>query len=368
MVRDNGIGAEYSIPYDIALTLMVFITVALYNVCELTVLIFTTFKRYGGLYFYSLLVATWGICPYALGFFFKFYDIKVPTMFYLTFIAIGWWSMVTGQSMVLYSRLHLVYRSTTSSGRWVLYMIITNAIICHIPTTILTYGSNSSHAEPYIRPYAIYERVQVTIFFIQEVIISALYVYKTWQILQSEGGIRGRNARKVMTHLIWVNVIIIILDVTVLAIEYAGFYNVQVIYKAAVYSVKLKMEFSILNRLLDLFQGRIDETSDDQHIRSHHGNAFTLNRQSSKPKPLPGAGGLGNTAYARMDDNIVKGANRKDIEVVKTTEVRIERNQAYAIDRDIEMESVATVSLKNDGVRRASSSSSEARIVKPGVY
>ena len=86
---------------------------------------------------------------------------------------------------------------------------------------------------------------------------------------------------------------------------------------------------------------------------------------------MPGAaGGLGNTAYARMDDNltVIKGVNAKDIEVVKTTEVRIERNKGFSTDRDIEMESVATNSLKNDGIRRASSSSSEARIVKPGVY
>ncbi|KAH7357386.1 hypothetical protein BKA66DRAFT_387690, partial [Pyrenochaeta sp. MPI-SDFR-AT-0127] len=228
---------------------MVFITIAIYNVGELTVTIFLTFKQRHGLYFYSLLVATWGIVPYTLGFFFKFYDIPMPPMLYLTLIAVGWPMMVTGQSVVLYSRLHLIYRTTADKGRWVLYMIIINAIICHIPTSTLTYGSNSSNPAPFIKPYMIYEKVQVTIFFIQEVIISGLYVHKTFQILRSEGGIRGRNARRVMNHLIFVNIVVILLDVTLISLEYAEYYNVQVVYKAAVYSIKLKMEFAILNRL-----------------------------------------------------------------------------------------------------------------------
>ena len=374
MVRDNGVGDDYKIPYLIALTLMVFMTIALYNVIELTLHIFFTFKRRNGLYFYSLLVATWGIVPYTIGFFFKFYDIPVPPMFFLTLIAIGWPMMVTGQSVVLYSRLHLIYRSSAEKGRWVLYMIIFNAIICHIPTSTLTYGSNSSHPEPFIKPYMVYEKVQVTIFFIQEVIISGLYVYKTFQILNSEGGIRGRNGRQVMNHLIYVNIMVIVLDVTLISLEYADFYNVQIVYKAAVYSVKLKMEFSILNRLLDLFQGRITDTSEDPHRsqhRSQHGLS-TYNRNGGKTLTVNGTvtgNGtiLGNSAYARMDDNMghIKGT---DIEVVKTTEVRIERSKMFPSDSDgvdVELQSVASSTTRDNGVKRASStSSSEAHIVR----
>jgi len=379
MAREDGVGVDFQISYSIALTLMVFISVAIYNVVELTLIIFVTFKRRNGLYFYSLLVATWGIVPYTLGFFFKFYNISTPTVLYLTFIAIGWPCMVTGQSLVLYSRLHLIYRSSADRGRWVLMMIIVNAVICHIPTTVLTYGSNSSNPKPYIRPYSIYEKVQVTIFFIQEVIISGLYVYKTWKILRSEGGIRGRNTRLVMTHLIWVNIMVIILDITLLSLEYAGFYDIQVMYKATIYSVKLKMEFSILNRLLDLVQGRIHDSSDDPHSRSHRTNHSlpTYNRPAAKTKPMNGtvtgtATMLGNSAYARMDDNMspARGVTAKDIEVVKTTEVRIERSKMFPGGSDvgdIELESVAASISKNDDMQRASStSSSEARIVRNG--
>ncbi|KAF2682218.1 hypothetical protein K458DRAFT_283578, partial [Lentithecium fluviatile CBS 122367] len=238
-----------------SLAIMAFLTIAIYNVIELTLVIFTSFRQWSGLYFYSILIATWGIVPYTIGFFLKFYNVNASSTLYLTLIAVGWPCMITAQSLVLYSRLHLIARGTLAAGRWVLVMIITNAIICHIPIIILLYGANSANPDPFITPYSIYEKVQVTIFFIQEVIISGLYVYNTMILLRSEGHIR-RNSRKVMTHLVWVNCLIIALDITLLAIEYAGLYDIQVTYKAAVYSVKLKMEFTILNKLVDLFKGR----------------------------------------------------------------------------------------------------------------
>jgi hypothetical protein len=58
-----------------------------------------------------------------------------------------------------------------------------------------------------------------------------------------------------MTHLIYVNIMVILMDVTLLGTEYSGHYEIQTTYKAAVCSVKLKMEFSILNQLPEITQG-----------------------------------------------------------------------------------------------------------------
>ncbi|KAF2014698.1 hypothetical protein BU24DRAFT_482258 [Aaosphaeria arxii CBS 175.79] len=382
MARDNGIGTDYKISYPIALTIMAFLAISLYNCLELTLVIFTTFKRRHGLYFYSLLVAAWGILPYSLGFFLKFYEITHTQAIYITLIAVGWPCMVTGQSLVLYSRLHLITRSISSrSQKWVLIMIIVNAVICHIPTIVLLYGANSGNSGPFLTPYSIYEKVQITVFFLQEVIISGIYVFKTLKILRAEGGIRGRNSRMVMTHLVWVNMIIIVLDVTLLAIEYAGFYDIQTTYKAAVYSVKLKMEFAILNKLLDLFQGRIQDSSDDP--RSHsHGPGTTLGgttkRSANKSMPthngtvtdgLPVASSLGNSAYARMNDDVEgTGINLTDMKVMKTTEVTIERTERLPEHdgSDGDLESVGGTSIKGIGARKMSASSSEIQIVRNG--
>ena len=54
--------------------------------------------------------------------------------------------MVVGQSIVLYSRLHLITLSPMTL-RFVLWMIIINSTLMYIPTTALTYGAN-------VHPYA----------------------------------------------------------------------------------------------------------------------------------------------------------------------------------------------------------------------
>jgi hypothetical protein len=134
----------------------------------------------------------------------------------------------------------------------VLVMIICNGIICHIPIIVMVYGANSNNPTPFLLPYSIYENVQVTIFFIQKLIMSGLYIGQTVKILRPEGNIRGKASREVMTHWVYVNAIIVFLDLTILGLEYSGLYDVQTAYKGLVYSVKLKLEFSILNRLVDL--------------------------------------------------------------------------------------------------------------------
>lgn len=98
-----------------------------------------TFKRRNGVYFYSLLASSWGIFIYALAFLMKFFQVWKNDYVSCAFITIGWYAMVTGQSIVLYSRLHLVVRDKRKV-RWVLYMIIVDAILFHIPTTVMTFG------------------------------------------------------------------------------------------------------------------------------------------------------------------------------------------------------------------------------------
>lgn len=236
------------------ITVICFCVIALYNVLELLVIIFTTFKKRGGLYFWSFLVSTLGISLNSSGYLVRsLQESGQKNIIYSTLIVVGWCSMVTGQSVVLYSRLHLVLRNLVKL-RMVLLMIITNAIVCHIPVTVLVYGANSNNPDLYLGPYSIYEKIQITVFFLQELIISGLYIYQTIRILKPEGNIRGKAGRQIMAHLIYVNTVIVVLDITILALEYAGLYDIQTAYKSMVYSIKLKLEFGILNELVELTQ------------------------------------------------------------------------------------------------------------------
>ena len=254
--NDSGIGADRETDERTAFVITCFLVVALYNVLELNIIIFSVFKSRRGLYFWSFLIATWGIPLYATGFLLKFVDGSRARVAIVILISVGWVCMVTGQSFVLYSRLHLVLWNETYL-RLVLAMIICDAIVCHIPTIVIAVGANLTDIASFISAYSIYEKVQVTIFFIQELIMSALYISQAVQLLRSEGGLlRVKQASSVKGHLLLVNLCVIFLDVTVLALEYASLYNVQTSCKAFAYSVKLKLEFSILNRLVELTRSK----------------------------------------------------------------------------------------------------------------
>ncbi|RAK95675.1 uncharacterized protein BO80DRAFT_418441 [Aspergillus ibericus CBS 121593] len=254
-LRDIGseLGAQLALPITYVVT--AFLSIALYNVIELTFILFLTFKRRKGLYFWSFVVASVGIAIYSIGFVLKDFNLVAVSLSYLyvTFIVLGWCAMVTGQSMVLYSRLHLVVRHHFLL-RFVLAMIICDAILLQIPTTILCYGTNSPASATFAVPYAIYERIQVTVFFVQESIISGVYIFETFKLLRSESPILEEThreaARRLLLHLIIMNIIVLVLDVAIVVLQFIGRYALQTVIKGFIYSVKLKLEFNILNQLV----------------------------------------------------------------------------------------------------------------------
>jgi hypothetical protein len=231
-----------------------FTAVAWYNVAELNVQVFLTFKRHRGLYFWSLLISSYGCVLHALGFLLKFFQLTTNDYVSVTIITIGWYAMVTGQAVVLYSRLHLVVREQRIL-RGILAMIIVDAICFHIPTTILTFGCNSENPDNYLPAFNVVEKLQMTAFCMQEFIISGVYVWSTIRLLKPV--YHGRT-RKVMTQLIWINLIIIAMDVVLLAMEYSNIYEIEATLKAMVYSIKLKLEFAVLNQLMTLANSSVN--------------------------------------------------------------------------------------------------------------
>ncbi len=120
-----------------AMVIASFTTIAWVNTIELQLRIWMRFKRYTGLYFWSLLLCSWGCAIHPLSFVMLDFNIWTNPHVAGVVIGISWWCMVTGQALVLYSRLHLVVRDKRKI-RWVLVMIITNFCILHIPIMILS--------------------------------------------------------------------------------------------------------------------------------------------------------------------------------------------------------------------------------------
>ncbi|KAK2067056.1 hypothetical protein P8C59_000823 [Phyllachora maydis] len=224
--------------------------VAIYNAVELVAIILCTFRRRAGLYFWSMMVSTLGVALNTSAFIINDFGLSPHTILPAFMIILGWIPMTTGQAFVLYSRLHLLYLDTRSL-RIVLVMIIITAVLGHLPTAIFIFGSYSSKPDRWIVLYSIYERVEVTLFFLQEMVLSGIYLWKCFQFWHTQRMRETSGVRNIIQHLVAVNLLVVALDVTVLYLEYSGHYIIQTSYKACVYSVKLKVEISILNRLVD---------------------------------------------------------------------------------------------------------------------
>jgi len=281
--------------------LTVFISIALYNVLELTAWILGTFKRWSGLYFWSLLIASWGVAFNAVGYLLLHRDLVNNGYLVSTLILVGWAAMVNGQSVVLYSRLHLVLRDSRRM-RAILCMIIFNAVTMVIPVVVLVYGASANPAR-FQRPYDVYEKIQLSVFFVQEAIISAVYVWETIKLMRIEQHVRDKaKLRRLMKRLIYVNVAIIMLDITIPALEFSDNFLLQTSYKPLAYSIKLKLEFSVLSQLVSLArrgsrngsfveQGDIvldstitppGDTTRDTTRRTHSDQSQTLQQQNSR--------------------------------------------------------------------------------------
>lgn len=226
-----------------------FFAISCYLVIEITILIFWTFKRYRGLYFWSMLVATWSIMLHNISAFLRFFALapSLPMCFLIVF---GWYGMVTGQAVVLYSRLHLVVFNPHIT-QTVLYMIIFNFLTLHVPVTILFLGNNAG-VEEFLAPFNVYERIQLTGFCVQETIISVIYMWEAVKLSKEVVVVNDRPSKGILVHLLVVNTLVVVLDGTLLYTEYSNNFEIQTTYKPVVYGLKLRMEFSVLNRLVDL--------------------------------------------------------------------------------------------------------------------
>ncbi|THC96729.1 hypothetical protein EYZ11_003787 [Aspergillus tanneri] len=253
------IGGYQDGSFAIQILIVVFSSIAMYNAIELVVMICVTFKHHRSLYFWALLLSlVLGVLPHSVGYLLEFFA-KGPIWLAVAVSTVGFYFMVPGQSVVLYSRLHLVVPNRKFL-RSIAYLITINAIVLTIPTTVLTYATIYVRKGTVITGYNIMERLQLSWFCAQEILLSGIYIYETARILQTWP---GKDPKRIRTlyNLITVNIAIICLDVALLSLEYLNFYILQTTLKPTVYSIKLKLEFGILRKLVTLVKPGRNESN-----------------------------------------------------------------------------------------------------------
>jgi len=236
--------------------------------------------------------------------------------------------MVTGQSLVLYSRLHVVLgQASHRLLQGVKWMIIINGFVFHISTIIVLFGAYyASQSLGFAEAYKYIEKIQMTGFTLQEFILSGLYVWKTLDIIRATsstspmGGPTARKGRtsRIMWQLFSINVFIVFMDIALLVIEYQDRHVFQQALKGVIYSIKLKMEFAILSKLVALtakdggtsdanFTGAFEDYDGtagpgSASVRSEHNKSIPLRDSlSTEPFTRDGKADLGKEDVAYVE-------------------------------------------------------------------
>ena len=231
------------------------LAVAAYNTLELLFWIFDFFKRWSGLYFWSTLTGALSIGAFTVVVIISTFR-DVPPMAIGICIALVYPCMQTTASLILYSRLHLITKGRILTfTRW---LIIVSCICLYIPYITIMIGYLSGDKR-FHRPQQVNERYAIAGSICRELFICGIYIYESVKQLKPIMVMKGRTGRKVIIHLILANAAVVVLDVLMLLslylhLQHVGqkYNGIGLPYNCASQSVKLKIEFGILNKLLEL--------------------------------------------------------------------------------------------------------------------
>lgn len=232
-----------------------FVGITLYLFVEVNVVLFRAFKKRQGLYFWSMQIGSLGILIESVGIILKYFASPSTNKIwplYTLFLAIDWGIYTTAQSLVLYSRLHLVMRNQRIQ-RYVLYMIVSTVFIFVVPHLILmwpAYNTSDHEMSSLWSPReAIVQRYTQIGYTITESIISGLYIWSLVRLLRVKSNVRQR---RVMTDLIYVNVVVVAFDILQVTFVYTNQLGFSQPVQSFSYILKLRLEFVVLNQLMDV--------------------------------------------------------------------------------------------------------------------
>lgn len=200
----------------------------------------------------SLLVASWGVIILTVSFDLTLFDQQPGGAQVLT--GIGWVSMVTGFSMILYSRLHLVLYNRKRL-RVLLAIILLDAFFFHLPVIVSDYVKGQRGA----RLYWIVSKMEI-VFCTQELFLSTLYTYLYWKLFRDETS--KSEMRTTFYLLISAQFVILATDVVLSALLYTHIFIPRMMILPFTSALKIRIELLVLNRLADFGQHNESITRD----------------------------------------------------------------------------------------------------------
>jgi hypothetical protein len=173
---------------------------------------------------------------------------------------------------------------------------LTNYPQLHTSTIIVRLAAYYGNSQPAFRAaWSYLEKFQMTVFVLQECLISAIYLLETTKLLR----IMKRNTtRRTISELFTINVFIIFLDVGLLVVEYLDLVAYEQTFKGAIYSIKLKLEFAILGKLVKIVRNGRHVLANLSEDKPEYVD-MTVTRQASNDT---GEGGLAPPSEIGEDD------------------------------------------------------------------
>jgi hypothetical protein len=260
------------------------LAIAYWLVLELSFEVYLTFKRHDSLYFWSILVSTWGVALRAIGWTIQMFRPGANPYLCITFMIIGVSAMVTGFSFVLYSRLHLVIRNPRIL-RVTLVVIVFDGVAFFLPLAVAQYGVSSNNPFPYISLVLPAERLYAIGYFLQEIALGCLYIWTARETVLHSYAARKRKTTAV---LIGAQILVILLDIPTLVLAWPSpSMGATVVILGTlhptIYAIKLKIEFVVLNQLVEIVRHGIGTTNPGRNLAVSRNNSTS----SSKGWILP---------------------------------------------------------------------------------
>ncbi|KAL4995591.1 hypothetical protein BDV10DRAFT_202880 [Aspergillus recurvatus] len=232
----------------------ILLSIAGYNVLELLLWIFNTFERRRGLYFASILISTLSLAAFIVAQMLRNFGTRFSELIAAGYIfTFSYTTLLTAHILVLYSRLHLVLNCRRIL-RGILIMIIVTSTLAVPAQLVVSFILVSTQRPSLARAEYIIERAVFLGATVREFIVCAIYTVQAYRNLHPIVQVKGRAGRKVLIYLMVVQAAAIVLDIGFLVQVYMGLALAANGSCALLYSVKLKIEFGVLNSLVTLLR------------------------------------------------------------------------------------------------------------------
>ncbi|OJK01280.1 hypothetical protein ASPACDRAFT_41544 [Aspergillus aculeatus ATCC 16872] len=264
-----------------------FVAVAAFGSIELLLLIFDFFKRRRGLYFWSLLLSTLATLVFTVVITLLWFAVPQARFGLAFVIVICYPTLNVGNTLVIYSRLHLV--TSGRKIRWLFWMIIISSVVFLLPQAIIVVISASPDGGHVRNLYRTFEKLSVTATCVREMIVGGVFVWATARNLKPLIMIKGREGRKMVFYLIVATTMMVVTDIIIVVVVLCGqLYIISAL--TAFFSVlKLKLEFFSLGKLIRLIQSapgvchhQATEGSSLRFNNSHEVDGLQFNEGSAR--------------------------------------------------------------------------------------